>query len=95
MLDTRAHLQADDLHEYVRLSIREMFGSRNMRKQKLDQRATGIEPAWPAWKAGTLPLSYARAPGIKLALPAGDAKFFLASRKVNAAWDCVIRTQLR
>ena len=25
------------------------------------ERATGIEPAWPAWKAGTLPLSYARA----------------------------------
>jgi hypothetical protein len=24
------------------------------------KRATGIEPAWPAWKAGTLPLSYAR-----------------------------------
>ncbi len=26
-----------------------------------NERATGIEPAWPAWKAGTLPLSYARA----------------------------------
>src|SRR6267143_6066524 len=25
------------------------------------ERETGIEPAWPAWKAGTLPLSYARA----------------------------------
>jgi hypothetical protein len=25
------------------------------------ERATGIEPAQPAWKAGTLPLSYARA----------------------------------
>jgi hypothetical protein len=25
------------------------------------ERAAGIEPAWPAWKAGTLPLSYARA----------------------------------
>src|SRR5437867_11599405 len=24
------------------------------------ERATGIEPALPAWKAGTLPLSYAR-----------------------------------
>ena len=22
----------------------------------------GIEPTWPAWKAGTLPLSYARSP---------------------------------
>jgi hypothetical protein len=28
---------------------------------KVNERATGIEPAWPAWKAGTLPLSYARA----------------------------------
>ena len=24
------------------------------------ERAKGIEPSWPAWKAGTLPLSYAR-----------------------------------
>ena len=24
------------------------------------ERAMGIEPTWPAWKAGTLPLSYAR-----------------------------------
>ena len=24
------------------------------------ERATGIEPVWPAWKAGALPLSYAR-----------------------------------
>ena len=28
--------------------------------EKVNERATGIEPAWPAWKAGTLPLSYAR-----------------------------------
>ncbi len=26
------------------------------------ERVTGIEPAWPAWKAGTLPLSYTRVP---------------------------------
>src|SRR5438093_2745607 len=26
------------------------------------ERAKGIEPSWPAWKAGTLPLSYARNP---------------------------------
>ena len=26
------------------------------------ERVTGIEPAWPAWKAGALPLSYTRAP---------------------------------
>jgi hypothetical protein len=25
------------------------------------ERVTGIEPAWPAWKAGALPLSYTRA----------------------------------
>ncbi len=24
------------------------------------ERVTGIEPVWPAWKAGTLPLSYTR-----------------------------------
>ena len=28
-------------------------------RKKLE-RATGIEPAWPVWKTGTLPLSYAR-----------------------------------
>jgi hypothetical protein len=27
---------------------------------EVNERATGIEPALPAWKAGTLPLSYAR-----------------------------------
>src|SRR6185369_17818367 len=26
------------------------------------ERAAGIEPAWPVWKTGTLPLSYARTP---------------------------------
>src|SRR5204863_7495083 len=26
----------------------------------LGERVTGIEPAWPAWKAGALPLSYTR-----------------------------------
>ena len=26
----------------------------------LVERVTGIEPAWPAWKAGALPLSYTR-----------------------------------
>src|SRR6266404_5463708 len=44
------------------------------------ERATGIEPAWPAWKAGTLPLSYARA---KNNLPRCDhaAKCFLGLRR--------------
>ena len=27
------------------------------------ERVTGIEPAWPAWKAGALPLSYTREAG--------------------------------
>jgi len=27
---------------------------------KIVERVTGIEPAWPAWKAGALPLSYTR-----------------------------------
>ncbi len=32
------------------------------------ERATGIEPAWPAWKAGALPLSYARKAARRLTL---------------------------
>lgn len=28
--------------------------------QKEVERVEGIEPSWPAWKAGTLPLSYTR-----------------------------------
>src|SRR5438094_1951065 len=45
-----------------------------------NQRATGIEPAWPAWKAGTLPLSYARAE-IKVARRAAKCQLIL--RKVS------------
>jgi hypothetical protein len=37
--------------------IMEIFNSDMPRRM---ERAAGIEPAWPAWKAGTLPLSYAR-----------------------------------
>ena len=35
---------------------------RQMRKSGalVVERVTGIEPAWPAWKAGALPLSYTR-----------------------------------
>ncbi len=40
-----------------------------------EERAKGIEPSYPAWKAGALPLSYARAPP-KLPCPASFAKFF-------------------
>jgi hypothetical protein len=30
------------------------------------ERVTGIEPAWPAWKAGALPLSYTRVSRLRL-----------------------------
>lgn len=38
------------------------FTRRNISKFKSStmERVAGIEPAWPAWKAGTLPLSYTR-----------------------------------
>ena len=29
-------------------------------QQRMSERVMGIEPTWPAWKAGTLPLSYTR-----------------------------------
>jgi hypothetical protein len=45
-----------------------------------EKRATGIEPAWPAWKAGTLPLSYARAAKAKVARRRAAAKCFLEPR---------------
>jgi hypothetical protein len=41
-----------------------------------EERATGIEPAWPAWKAGTLPLSYARAESKLPRHPANANSFF-------------------
>jgi hypothetical protein len=34
---------------------------RTFREPAQLERVTGIEPAWPAWKAGALPLSYTRA----------------------------------
>src|SRR6266446_9666889 len=51
------------------------------------KRATGIEPAWPAWKAGTLPLSYARAKN-KLPRHPIPAKLFLAPSLIRplAIW---------
>ena len=30
------------------------------------ERVTGIEPAWPAWKAGALPLSYTREANVSI-----------------------------
>src|SRR5262245_13637921 len=47
--------------------------------QALGERVKGIEPSWPAWKAGALPLSYTRAWGVKLPRPAEVAKFFPSS----------------
>ena len=45
------------------------------------ERATVIETAWPAWKAGALPLSYTRAPasgypdpGARSHAPAGASR---------------------
>ena len=34
------------------------------------ERAKGIEPSYPAWKAGVLPLNYARVPGY-VTIPGG------------------------
>ena len=40
------------------------------------ERVEGIEPSWPAWKAGTLPLSYTRITEIKVSTkyPFGQSK---------------------
>ena len=46
------------------------LGTRNLGRLLLE-RAMGIEPTWPAWKAGTLPLSYAR----------GERKFTVPSSR--------------
>ena len=36
------------------------FAKRRMEDSKAGKRVMGIEPTWPAWKAGALPLSYTR-----------------------------------
>src|SRR5258708_30022660 len=56
-----------------------------LRSKRRLERATGIEPAWPAWKAGTLPLSYARADSAspartKLSRVGATAKRFFRAR---------------
>jgi hypothetical protein len=45
------------------------------------ERAAGIEPAWPAWKAGTLPLSYARFVSRILRITVIKATLFLTRMK--------------
>ena len=37
-----------------------MFQALNSEKQKKRERVMGIEPTYPAWKAGVLPLNYTR-----------------------------------
>ena len=46
----------------VRCSIQLSYGRLRSpaRGEARMERVTGIEPAWPAWKAGALPLSYTR-----------------------------------
>jgi hypothetical protein len=44
------------------------------------ERVAGIEPAWPVWKTGTLPLSYTRETVRHLASEGGDDKRFLPAR---------------
>ena len=36
------------------------------KREPLYERVTGIEPAWPAWKAGALPLSYTRVTNVSI-----------------------------
>ena len=55
---------------------------RTTARDRQAKRATGIEPAWPAWKAGTLPLSYARAKNRVPRHPI-PAKLFLARRRFD------------
>ena len=49
----------------------------------LMERAMGIEPTWPAWKAGALPLSYARWTKSKVQSPKSKVS---ASRR--SLWTC-------
>jgi hypothetical protein len=62
------------------------------------ERAAGIEPAWPAWKAGTLPLSYARLRLVDANLDAarGDLKGYLRSAFGVGPWvaDAMVLVRL-
>jgi Domain of unknown function (DUF4412) len=74
-------------------SVNRNPGARSRQDRRPSERATGIEPAWPAWKAGTLPLSYARilVPAGSTAGPARTAKLPCPRRSAKRflARDCV------
>ena len=64
----RGHLRSSighfmrDTHGHARVMTRAREPLRlDGFRRKCVERVTGIEPAWPAWKAGALPLSYTRA----------------------------------
>ena len=45
-----------------RLRLSACRASREHQAASGHKRVMGIEPTWPAWKAGALPLSYTRSP---------------------------------
>src|ERR1044071_7174478 len=49
------------------------------------ERVMGIEPTWPAWKAGTLPLSYTRA---------GERRNHNAGTCVVNSPPCILRPRM-
>ena len=51
---------------------------------KAEERVAGIEPAWPAWKAGTLPLSYTRETSAELCAEALGRQRLLSSTRPGA-----------
>ena len=55
------------------------------------ERVTGIEPAWPAWKAGALPLSYTRVLRRPLRLPRTRAVRMAFEREAGQRLDYAAR----
>ncbi len=51
------------------------------------ERVTGIEPAWPVWKTGTLPLSYTRINGADITLHTCLVNRGLGRLQSNSGWD--------
>src|SRR5829696_6341700 len=56
----REHNRAACLPASIRSQRSLVIGCKTHKRPEKLERATGIEPAWPVWKTGTLPLSYAR-----------------------------------